>query len=311
MRHFGHDQPMPATCDTHLDLHRLYYHHPEMITLYGIDISRGVYIGNLPRSDTRKFGCQPAGVDRRMMTSRLHEVDEMTIGVLEGPPSSSTQYTSVMRKVQTIIRRCMVSIGGMLDICCTSIARCLQEPVAEHGAHGVKKDARRLPGGGAYVGHALFPPHLVGRGCADPEHGGERGGGSGGWGHGDLGSYILPYPFDSPDLDALTFSLYLTPVAPSRPSGAGTSYFLPDSFDSLDSNYAPPPPSAVGLSFDAPPLLGTSGSFGPHIPISRASSFDSNEHGDDRSDELTQVQQLGFGHRVRSKTTRFTPSDYR
>ncbi|KAI5661916.1 hypothetical protein M9H77_21239 [Catharanthus roseus] len=42
----------------------------------------------------------------------LHEVDDMTTKMLEGPPSSLTQYTSVMRKVQAIICRCMVSIGA-------------------------------------------------------------------------------------------------------------------------------------------------------------------------------------------------------
>ncbi|KAI5681529.1 hypothetical protein M9H77_02757 [Catharanthus roseus] len=79
------------------------------------DITR-VYIGNPARCDTRTSGYQPVGVDRQMMTCMLQEVDDMTTWVLEGPPSSLTQYTSVMRKVQTIICRCMVSIGSTLDV---------------------------------------------------------------------------------------------------------------------------------------------------------------------------------------------------
>ncbi|KAI5654961.1 hypothetical protein M9H77_32148 [Catharanthus roseus] len=115
------------------------------------------------------------------------------------------------------------------------------------------------------------PHKLPGR--ADPGHRGERGGGSGRQGHGDPGSY--------------------------PPSSAGGA------------SYAPPPPSAVRLSFDAPLPPGTAGSSVPHMPISRAFSSDSNEQSDDLSDDVTLAQQLGIGHRVRSKTTRSTPSDYR
>ncbi|KAI5683429.1 hypothetical protein M9H77_04657 [Catharanthus roseus] len=115
----------------------------------------------------------------------------------------------------------------------------------------------------------------------------------------------------------------LTLFAPSHLSRARTSYVPPDLFNSLNTDYiqplpstggmpyAPPPLSAVGLSFDAPLPSGTAGSSVPHIPISCASSSDSNEYGDDPSDDFTPTQQLGFGHRVRIKTTRFTPSDYR
>lgn len=38
----------------------------------------------------------------------------MTTGMLEGPPSSPTRYTSLMRRVPTIIHRYMVSIGSTL-----------------------------------------------------------------------------------------------------------------------------------------------------------------------------------------------------
>ncbi|KAI5672714.1 hypothetical protein M9H77_13078 [Catharanthus roseus] len=107
--------------------------------------------------------------------------------------------------------------------------------------------------------------------------------------------YVSPDPFDSPDLDAQTFSLGLTPFVPSYPSRAGTSY-LPPSTGAT--SYAPPPPSEVGLSFDAPPPLSTACSAIPHMSISRASSSDSDEYGDNPSDDVTQAQQFGFGHRM-------------
>ncbi|KAI5653635.1 hypothetical protein M9H77_30822 [Catharanthus roseus] len=65
---------------------------------------------------------------------------------------------SFAKKVQTIIRRCMVSIGGTLG--CTPSQHDFQqtfpvqpsrrhprEPVPDRGARGVKRGARRLPGG--------------------------------------------------------------------------------------------------------------------------------------------------------------------
>ncbi|KAI5682031.1 hypothetical protein M9H77_03259 [Catharanthus roseus] len=191
------------------------YHHLEMITIV--------------RRDTRTFGYQPAGVDRRMM-----EVDDMTIGVLEGPPSSPT--------------------------------------------HGV----RRLPSSEARRGSAPTPTYLGGRGQADSGHGGERGGGSSGRGHRYLGSYVPPDPFDHPDLDALTFSLGLTPSEWSRYIICPT-----DPFDSPNAYYVQPPLSVVRLSFDAPPPPGTTGSSVPHMFISHASSSDLDEHGDDPSDDVT------------------------
>ncbi|KAI5662582.1 hypothetical protein M9H77_21905 [Catharanthus roseus] len=84
------------------------------------DITR-VYIDNLANRDTRTIRYQPVGVDRRMMTSTLHEVDDMDTGVLEGPPSSPTQFASFAKKVQTIIHRCMsvvlVELRGALVDC--------------------------------------------------------------------------------------------------------------------------------------------------------------------------------------------------
>ncbi|KAI5662476.1 hypothetical protein M9H77_21799 [Catharanthus roseus] len=71
------------------------------------------------------------------------------------------------------------------------------------------------------------------------------------------------------------------------------------------------PPSRIrGTSF-APPSPGVVGSSMPHMPISDVSSSDSYEHDDERTDDITPAQQLGFGHRVGKKTSRFTPSYWR
>ncbi|KAI5662186.1 hypothetical protein M9H77_21509 [Catharanthus roseus] len=210
----------------------------------------------------------------------LQEVDSMTTGVLEGPPSSPTQYASVMRIFRTIIRRCMVSISGMLgyttsqhDIQHTFVVQPLcrhpREPVPEGGTRGVKRGAYRLPGGRARGGQVPAPPYPGRRGRADPGYERERGGGFGRRGLGDSGSYVPPDPFDSLDLDAPTFSLGLTTFALSHPSGAGTLYVPLDPFHNPDVDcvqpsqsakgtlYALQPPSAIGLSSDALPPLGT------------------------------------------------------
>ncbi|KAI5680183.1 hypothetical protein M9H77_01410 [Catharanthus roseus] len=109
----------------------------------------------------------------------------------------------------------------------------------------------------------------------------------------------------------------------SNPSGAGISYIPPNPFDSPNAayiqpppntggiSYAPSPPSAVGLSFDAHLSLGTTGSFVHHMPLSCASSFNLDEHADEQTDDVTPTQQLGFGHRIGKKTTRFTLCDWR
>ncbi|KAI5655233.1 hypothetical protein M9H77_32420 [Catharanthus roseus] len=73
-----------------------------------------VYIGNPANHDTRAHGYHPVGVDRRMMTSMLQEVDDMVSVAIREPSLSPSQMAVVMKKVKTIIRRCMVSIGGTL-----------------------------------------------------------------------------------------------------------------------------------------------------------------------------------------------------
>ncbi|KAI5673355.1 hypothetical protein M9H77_13719 [Catharanthus roseus] len=122
------------------------------------------------------------------------EVDNMTTRVLEGPPSSPAQYTSVMRKVQIILRRCMISLTFAVQ----PSHRRPQQLVPKHGARGVKKDAIRLPGGRAHGGCAPTPPH------------------PGRQGRVDLGSYVPHDPFDSPSGDASIFSLGLTPITLSH-----------------------------------------------------------------------------------------------
>ncbi|KAI5677725.1 hypothetical protein M9H77_08675 [Catharanthus roseus] len=101
------------------------YHHPDVIIIDGIEISR--------ESTSAIQNVVTLGHYQPTRTSMLQEIDDMTTRVLEGPPSSPTQYASVMRKVQTIICRCMVSIGA--------IASFPWEPLPERGAHGVKRGA--------------------------------------------------------------------------------------------------------------------------------------------------------------------------
>ncbi|KAI5671710.1 hypothetical protein M9H77_12074 [Catharanthus roseus] len=163
----------------------------------------------------------------------------MATWVIEGPPLSPTQIISFAKKVQTIIRRCMVSIGGTLG--CTPSQHDIQQtfPVQPSRCRPLElRGARKLPGRGAREGRASAPPDM-GRG-----------------------------------------------------------------------GHAPPPLGTGSSSFQAAPPPGTVGSSTPHMPISITSSSDTDEHNDERTDEVTPVQQLGFGHRVGKKTTRFTPSDW-
>ncbi|KAI5682998.1 hypothetical protein M9H77_04226 [Catharanthus roseus] len=124
-----------------------------------------VFIDNPANRDTRSHGYQPAGVDKRMM-----ELDDMASVAIREPPSSPSQMVAVMKKVQTIIQRCMVSIGGTLG--CTPSQHDIQETflvqpsrrrplehVPDRGACGVKRGARRHPGRGAGGGRRPVPPH--------------------------------------------------------------------------------------------------------------------------------------------------------
>ncbi|KAI5682092.1 hypothetical protein M9H77_03320 [Catharanthus roseus] len=225
-----------------------------------------VYIGNPANRDTHTVGYHPAGVNRRMM-----EVDDMASRVIQEPLSSPSQIASFAKKVQTIIRMCMVSIGGTLG-CTTSqhniqqtflvqpSRRRPQEPVPDRGARGVKRGARRLPGGGARGGRSLAPPDL-GRGHINPGRGGEMGEAYGGRELRDLGSSYQVEPFDSLDLGMPSFTLGLMPPTQSHPP----------------ISYAPPPSYAVGSSTQ-------------YMPISTTSSSDSDEHDDETTDVVTPAQ---------------------
>ncbi|KAI5652513.1 hypothetical protein M9H77_29700 [Catharanthus roseus] len=226
-----------------------------------------VYIGNPANHDTQTIGYQPEIVNRWMM-----EVDDMATGVLERPPSSPTQFASFAKKVQTIIRRCMVSIGSTLG--CTLSQHSIQQtfpvqpsrrhprkPVLKRGAHGVKRGARRLPPA-RHVKDALLPLLI--------------------WANEDI---------QNPNVEEREFGFGATCAVTSKWIG-----HLPS--------------GTVGSSFQAPSSPGIAGLSTPHMPISYASLSDSDEHDDERTDDVTPTQQLGFGHHVGEKTTRFTPSDW-
>ncbi|KAI5649501.1 hypothetical protein M9H77_35506 [Catharanthus roseus] len=222
----------------------------------------------------------------QLCTVALREVDDVVSGVIQGEPSSPSQIASFAKKVQTIIRRCMVSIGVQPS------RRHPWEPILDRGARGVERGALRLPGGGARGDRAPAPPNMGRGGHADPGDGGERGEGSGRCRRGDLGSSYHVEPFDSLDIGFSSFQS-------SHPLGLGFSLFQ-----------GPSPPGTGSSSFQAPPPPGTVSSSTPHMPISTSSSSDSDEYDDKQTDVVTPAQQLRFRHRVRKKTTRFTPSDW-
>ncbi|KAI5667659.1 hypothetical protein M9H77_17512 [Catharanthus roseus] len=58
-----------------------------------------VYIGNPANRDTRLHRYQPAGVDRRMMTFILQEVDDMASVVIQQPPANPSQMAVFAKKV--------------------------------------------------------------------------------------------------------------------------------------------------------------------------------------------------------------------
>ncbi|KAI5658827.1 hypothetical protein M9H77_27620 [Catharanthus roseus] len=114
------------------------------ISLYRLHDIMRIYIDNPANRNTRTVGYQSTRVNRWMM-----EVDDMSTRVIQEPPSSLTQIASFAKKVQTIIRMCMLS------------HRHPREPISDHGARGVKKGARRLPGEGERRDRVTAPPHLA------------------------------------------------------------------------------------------------------------------------------------------------------
>ncbi|KAI5672819.1 hypothetical protein M9H77_13183 [Catharanthus roseus] len=164
-----------GACDTRLDLHRIQLRGNDHIywgTQHAIHLDawyqwrlryirwyRGitqVYIGNLVNRDTRSHGYQPVGVDGRMMTSMLQEVNDVASVVIREPPSSPSQIALFAKKVQMIIWKCMPS------------GRRAQEHVPDRGAHGVNRGARRHPERGAGGGRPPIPPERHEH--VDPNH---------------------------------------------------------------------------------------------------------------------------------------------
>ncbi|KAI5678599.1 hypothetical protein M9H77_09549 [Catharanthus roseus] len=203
------------------------------------------------------------------------EVDDMTSGVIQEPPSSPSQFASFAKKVQTIIRSRCVAV--------------LRSPYWT----GVLMELR-----GALTDCLVAGPRSWRR----------DGEGSGGRGLGDLGSSYQVEPFDSPELGMPSFSLSLMQLTQSHPPTSYTS-LPPDLGFSLFQSPHPPSigsssfqaslaPRTESSSFHVPPPPYTVGSFIQHMPISTASSSDSDEHDDEPMDMVTPAQQLGFGHRV-------------
>ncbi|KAI5655428.1 hypothetical protein M9H77_32615 [Catharanthus roseus] len=193
--------------------------------------------------------------------------------VIPGPPSSPAHVASFAKKVQTIIRR-------------------------------LKRGARRLLGHGARGGRPPLPPFLGRHKHADPGHEVERGEGSGRRGH--VGASHPIDPFNSPDLYRPSFSLSLTLPSQSLPGGSETLH-APSPPGLGFAPFKSPHHTSLGfLSFHAPLTPDTTDSSTSHQPISHASSSDEEE----RTDDTTHVQHLGFGYRVGKKITRFKLSDW-
>ncbi|KAI5659566.1 hypothetical protein M9H77_28359 [Catharanthus roseus] len=350
MRQFARAQHIPDACDTRLDLHRIqlrgnnhtylgtqHASHVEAWYQWRLCVRDGpalaymrwyrritrVYIRNPANRDTRSVRYQLAGVDRRIMihftnkffflfkySHAFHLFMFTSNVVIQEPPSYPSQMAIFAKKVQTIIRRCMVSIGGTLG--CTLSQHDIQqtflvqpsrshprEHVPDRGTRGVNRGARRQPGCGAGGGRPPVPPFLGRHGHVDSGHVEvEKGQGSRS-GHPPID------PFESPNLVIPSFSLGLTPSSQSLPGGSGTLQMPPPPGLGFAPFHSPHPISFGFSRFRAPPPPSTTGSSTPHQPISQASSYDEEE----RKEDTNVVQYLGFKHRVGKKTTRFTLSD--
>ncbi|KAI5678094.1 hypothetical protein M9H77_09044 [Catharanthus roseus] len=216
-----------------------------------------------------------------------------------------------VKKVQTIIQRCMVSISGTLG--CTPSQQDTQqtfpvqpsrrrprEYIPDRGTCGVKRGARKQLSRGAGGGRPPVPPFPHRHEHVDLVHVEvERGEGPGG------GQPTVDW-FDSPNVDIPSFSLGLTPASQSLHSGFGTPQMPPPPGLGFASFQAPNSTSFGFSGFRAPSPPGIAGSSTPHQPISQASSSDE----EDRADDMDGVQHYRFGHRVGKKTTRFTSSDW-
>ncbi|KAI5654669.1 hypothetical protein M9H77_31856 [Catharanthus roseus] len=267
---FARAQMVPDVADTRLDLHR--------IQLRGNDntswvTQHAIHIDAWSQWRVRVRDGPAAAVEALLGIARVY---------IGNPANRDTRA-----HLQTIIRRCMVSIWGTLG--CTSSQHDIQasfpvqpsrrrprEHVPDRGARGVKKGAGR-----PHVPRAPQRQEHVDPGQAVVERG--EGSGSG-------QQYIDP--FDNPHLDMPSYSLGLTPDPQSLPSGSGTSKMSPAPSLGLAA-FQSPYSSAYGFpGVREPTPPGTASSSTPHQPISQASSSDK-EEGQDA---------LSRGHRVGKKT---------
>ncbi|KAI5658851.1 hypothetical protein M9H77_27644 [Catharanthus roseus] len=169
MHQFARAEYIPDACDTRLDLHRIQLrgndhtnwgkqHASHYIRWY-----RGitqVCISNPANHDTLSHGYQPTFI--------LQEVNDMASVVIQEPPTDPSQMTVFAKKVQMIIRRCMVSIG--VHVPCTTIASHPREHVTDRGARRVKRSTRRQPSRGVGGGHPLVLPFPNRHEHVDPGH---------------------------------------------------------------------------------------------------------------------------------------------
>ncbi|KAI5661271.1 hypothetical protein M9H77_20594 [Catharanthus roseus] len=299
MRQLARAQMVPDAVDTRLDLHRIQLRgndNTSWVTQHAIHLDAWNQWRRRVRDDPAVVAKALSYLSDEYIRC-LPEVDDMTSVVIREPPSSPSQMTVVMKKVQTIIRRYMVSIGGTLG--CTPSQHDIQqmfpvqlsrrrpwEHVLDRGARGVKRGARRHPGHGVGGGRPSIPPAPVRLEHVNPGHAVvERGEGSG-------SGQLTGDPFGSPNLDMPSFSLDLTSASQSLPSGSGTSQMPPAGGLGFASFQSPHSTAYRFSGFRAPPPLGTASSSTPHWPISQASSSEENE----RQEDMDGVQRLCSSH---------------
>ncbi|KAI5683297.1 hypothetical protein M9H77_04525 [Catharanthus roseus] len=226
-----------------------------------------------------------------MMTSMLQEVDGMASVVIQEPPSSPLHMAVFANKVQTLIRRCMVSICSILG--------CTLSPYNIQQTFPVQPSCR------------CPREHVPDRVLVE------------------LKGVLVDSLVLEQEVDALLSFLFLVDLDMQTPDTSrwrevrdlerwregGIWYHF-----QVDQGHCAPPPPGLGFtlfqspagtslgfsSFRTPPPPGTTGSSILHQLISQTFSSDEEERTDDTDD----VQHLGFGHRIGKKTTRFTPSDW-
>ncbi|KAI5657321.1 hypothetical protein M9H77_26114 [Catharanthus roseus] len=192
MRQFARAQIVPDAVDTRLDLHRIQLRandntswrtqhaiYLDVWNQWRLRVRDGLAVAaealSYPSDEYIRWY---RGITR---TSMLQEVDDMASVVIREPSSSPSQMALFAKKVQTIIRRCMVFIGSTLG--CTPSQQDIQqtfsvqplrrrprEHVPDRGARGVKRGARRHPGRETGGGRPPVPPALERHEHVDPSY---------------------------------------------------------------------------------------------------------------------------------------------